>query len=758
MDRLTFLLPRPVWVNDIDVTNCSACSNPFGPLRRRHHCRHCGNIFCHECSSRSVPLPQLGYTKPVRVCKRCFEVAYLITYAIDDDHGISTQIHGTRGLLELIEKDDDKDIHNLVAYGGIDALIWLCRSSDNPQLHHLSTTILALLSEKESVRPVIITKWALPPLLRLIDVYTCSNDQEHKKQQQLASPPQPPPQQQAGLEMALDIIINCTHVLYQLARAGMLSQANIGPDGVLTTLISLAAFDIPLLPQDDKEKEQSEERVRFIQSLASKAISSVSGSASQAVTMEIVRGSDKMAHLLRSSNEDVRKYTTKTIAYLSLRNDKYKSALLEGDVARSLVSLIASLPQQDEANEPIREQDQPHYGYDEALKNPAIISHACCAMANFATNSDSQMTLLGQPHLLMYLCNVPISFALHSEVHRHVARCLANFALYRENTDAMLSVVPTLLHMGQSAAPAADVQRHIVRAIDNLASHSTDDWHVIRALRPTRFYMARILEENEDPDTVKRARSVHTLLSSQGDEDTEEEKRDQEAKEAHERQRQLDAQKWKAEQERKRKEKEMEQEKLREKKQQEEEEALRKKQAEEEHEQRHKQEIEQAEAEAERRRRRELAEKEDEDEDERRRRQEQEEEEERRRQEEAEDAQRRRHEEEEASRRLKEEEERHEARRQGIQRQVEQKLEERRRSEELERQKQEKHNGTNDHEQSPSTSKSETSEEDEEDEDDSDHTKPSTEESETEKTRQNPNPKPNQNGKRKKNKHRNKKR
>lgn len=42
----------------------------------------------------------------------------------------------------------DKDIHNLVAYGGIDALIWLCRSSDNPQLHHLSTTILALLSEK----------------------------------------------------------------------------------------------------------------------------------------------------------------------------------------------------------------------------------------------------------------------------------------------------------------------------------------------------------------------------------------------------------------------------------------------------------------------------------------------------------------------------------------------------------------------------------------------------------------------------------
>lgn len=54
---------------------------------------HSGNIFCHECSSRSVPLPQLGYgTKAVRVCNSCFEVAYLVTYTIDQDHGVSTQV------------------------------------------------------------------------------------------------------------------------------------------------------------------------------------------------------------------------------------------------------------------------------------------------------------------------------------------------------------------------------------------------------------------------------------------------------------------------------------------------------------------------------------------------------------------------------------------------------------------------------------------------------------------------------------------
>jgi hypothetical protein len=42
----------------------------------------------------------------------------------------------------------EKDLHNMVAYGGVDALIWLCRSSRNIQLHHLSTTILAMLTEK----------------------------------------------------------------------------------------------------------------------------------------------------------------------------------------------------------------------------------------------------------------------------------------------------------------------------------------------------------------------------------------------------------------------------------------------------------------------------------------------------------------------------------------------------------------------------------------------------------------------------------
>lgn len=37
---------------------------------------------------------------------------------------------------------------------------------------------------------------------------------------------------------------------------------------------------------------------------------------------------------------------------------------------------------------------------------------------------------MSQPRLLKYICNVPTVFPKHDEIHRHVARFLANLALY----------------------------------------------------------------------------------------------------------------------------------------------------------------------------------------------------------------------------------------------------------------------------------------------------------------------------------------
>ncbi|XP_014241628.1 lateral signaling target protein 2 homolog [Cimex lectularius] len=64
--------PAPSWVPDQAAPSCMYCTSPFTVVRRRHHCRNCGKVFCARCSSNSVPLPRYGHLKPVRVCNRCF--------------------------------------------------------------------------------------------------------------------------------------------------------------------------------------------------------------------------------------------------------------------------------------------------------------------------------------------------------------------------------------------------------------------------------------------------------------------------------------------------------------------------------------------------------------------------------------------------------------------------------------------------------------------------------------------------------------
>ncbi|KAK7891133.1 hypothetical protein WMY93_023096 [Mugilogobius chulae] len=59
------------WADDNEVQNCMTCGKGFSVTIRKHHCRHCGNIFCAECSSRNALTP--SSKKPVRVCETCYE-------------------------------------------------------------------------------------------------------------------------------------------------------------------------------------------------------------------------------------------------------------------------------------------------------------------------------------------------------------------------------------------------------------------------------------------------------------------------------------------------------------------------------------------------------------------------------------------------------------------------------------------------------------------------------------------------------------
>ncbi|KAG7401575.1 hypothetical protein PHYBOEH_000633 [Phytophthora boehmeriae] len=65
------LAQRQEWVNDAQRTNCSLCVQSFGMLKRRHHCRVCGEVVCSACTVFKLVKGDLDVATKVRVCKAC---------------------------------------------------------------------------------------------------------------------------------------------------------------------------------------------------------------------------------------------------------------------------------------------------------------------------------------------------------------------------------------------------------------------------------------------------------------------------------------------------------------------------------------------------------------------------------------------------------------------------------------------------------------------------------------------------------------
>uniref|UniRef100_A0A1A9V889 Hepatocyte growth factor-regulated tyrosine kinase substrate n=1 Tax=Glossina austeni TaxID=7395 RepID=A0A1A9V889_GLOAU len=59
----------PNWA---DGKVCHRCRVEFTLTNRKHHCRHCGQVFCGQCTTKQCPLPKYGIEKEVRVCDGCY--------------------------------------------------------------------------------------------------------------------------------------------------------------------------------------------------------------------------------------------------------------------------------------------------------------------------------------------------------------------------------------------------------------------------------------------------------------------------------------------------------------------------------------------------------------------------------------------------------------------------------------------------------------------------------------------------------------
>lgn len=75
----TFVMPkepivRSLWMPDNEASHCMCCRRAvFTMLARRHHCRQCGRVVCHACSTKRMHVPNLYADILVRVCNDCFK-------------------------------------------------------------------------------------------------------------------------------------------------------------------------------------------------------------------------------------------------------------------------------------------------------------------------------------------------------------------------------------------------------------------------------------------------------------------------------------------------------------------------------------------------------------------------------------------------------------------------------------------------------------------------------------------------------------
>lgn len=96
----------PKWMEDKTAEFCESCGFQFNFLIRRHHCRHCGHLFCRYCAQDRWPLPKFEYLHPVRVCRKCSRLCWKAEALVQ---AISN--NDINSLAKYVQRKNDCNLH-----------------------------------------------------------------------------------------------------------------------------------------------------------------------------------------------------------------------------------------------------------------------------------------------------------------------------------------------------------------------------------------------------------------------------------------------------------------------------------------------------------------------------------------------------------------------------------------------------------------------------------------------------------------------
>jgi hypothetical protein len=78
LGTVTGMPTRDHWKADAASSSCDSptCRSSFGLFTRRHHCRHCGHVFCYNHTPHLVPLDQNARFHPEGVLSRACDLCW----------------------------------------------------------------------------------------------------------------------------------------------------------------------------------------------------------------------------------------------------------------------------------------------------------------------------------------------------------------------------------------------------------------------------------------------------------------------------------------------------------------------------------------------------------------------------------------------------------------------------------------------------------------------------------------------------------
>ncbi|XP_067931835.1 uncharacterized protein [Watersipora subatra] len=147
--RLEFI--RPKWTDDADAKQCLYCQSKFTQLRRKHHCRACGRLFCSKCCNDKTVLTHLGINDFERTCIICKPILILMTKAFSQDMKLKEE--AAAGFQDLIQHVNH--MQELLESGGLHTLIWLCGVS-SPRIYKPVVSALHTLATQASLQKYLL--------------------------------------------------------------------------------------------------------------------------------------------------------------------------------------------------------------------------------------------------------------------------------------------------------------------------------------------------------------------------------------------------------------------------------------------------------------------------------------------------------------------------------------------------------------------------------------------------------------------------